>query len=204
MLLLAVKRCRVLERPRSCAGISRFHAWVVRDTQRMALTQQLARVTPQYLTQCRAAAAVSPDGNPDWDPPAGDTVDLDWAIWGLIGFCQRMRIEDPCIQVLTRSISGDSDGVEFLDHPGVYDGFDAPPAVLAPAVVAEVARELSALDVGEILSGLSVDPLTAAEACGFRGFNGHPREYLVEHFGLLQSFYLIAGRRGLAVLTWTD
>ncbi|MFD5503912.1 DUF1877 domain-containing protein [Streptomyces sp. NPDC127061] len=171
----------------------------------MALTQQLARVSPQYLAQCRAAAEVSPDGNPDWDPPAEDTVDLDWAIWGLIWFCQRMRIEGPCVQVLKRSISGDPGGdIEFLDHPGVYDGFDSPPALLAPAAVAEVARGLAALDIGEVLSCLPADHLEAAETCGFRGFNGHPREYLVEHFGLLQSFYLIASRRGLAVLTWPD
>ncbi|MFJ7497941.1 DUF1877 domain-containing protein [Streptomyces sp. NPDC097727] len=171
----------------------------------MALTQQLARVAPQYLVQCRAAAAVSSDGDPNWNPPAEDTVDLDWAIWALIWFCQRMRIEGPCVQVLKRSISGDPGGdVEFLDHPGVYDGFDSPPAVLAPAAVAEVALELAALDVGEILSCLPPDPLAAAEACGFQGFNGHPREYLVEHFELLQSFYLIAGRRGLAVVAWTD
>ncbi|MFD5871365.1 DUF1877 domain-containing protein [Streptomyces sp. NPDC060322] len=171
----------------------------------MALTQQLARVTPQYLARCRAAAEASPDGDPDWDPPVEDTVDLDWAIWGLIWFCQRMHVEGPCVQVLERSISGDPGGdAEFLDHPGVHDGFDSPPALLAPAVVAELARELAALDVDDILRCLPADHVEAAEACGFRGFSGHPREYLVEHFGLLQSFYVVAGRRGLAALTWTD
>ncbi|QIP83476.1 DUF1877 domain-containing protein [Streptomyces sp. Tu 2975] len=171
----------------------------------MALTQQLARVSTQYLTQCRAAAAMSPEGDPEWDPPAEDTVDLDWAIWGLIRFCQRMRTESPWIQVLERSISGGPGGdVEFLDHPRVHDGFDSPPALLAPAAVTEVARELAALDAGEVLNCLPADHSAAAEACGFRGFNGHPREYLVEHFGLLQSFYLIASRRKLAVLSWTD
>ncbi|WP_121188500.1 DUF1877 domain-containing protein [Nocardiopsis sp. Huas11] len=171
----------------------------------MALTQQLARVSPQYLAQCRAAAEVAHDGDPGWDPPAEDTVDLDWAIWGLICFCQRMRIEGPCVQVLKRSISGDPGGdVEFLDHPEVYDGFDSPPALLAPAAAAEVARGLAALDIGEVLTCLPVNDVEAAEACGFRGFDGHPREYLVGHFVLLRSFYLIAGQRGLAVLTWTD
>ena len=170
----------------------------------MALTQQLARVSPQYMAQCRAAEEVSHDGNPGWDPPAEDTVDLDWAIWGLIRFCQRMRVEGPCVQVLERSISGDpGDDVEFLYHPEVYDGFDSPPALLAPAA-AEVARGLAALDIGEVLACLPANHVEAAEACGFRGFDGHPREYLVEHFGLLQSFYLIAGRRGLAVVTWID
>lgn len=57
----------------------------------MALTQQLARVPPHYLDRCRAAAASSPDGDPRWDPPAGDTLDLDWAIWELLRFYRRMR-----------------------------------------------------------------------------------------------------------------
>ncbi|WP_328392369.1 DUF1877 family protein [Streptomyces sp. NBC_00390] len=171
----------------------------------MALTQQLARVSPQYLVQCRAAAARSSDGNPDWDPPAEDTLDLDWAIWGLIWFCQRMQVEGQRIRVLRRSITGDQGGdVGFLDHPEVYDGFDSPPAVLAPAAVAEVARDLAAMDVDELLRSLPEDRFAAAEACGFRGFDGHPREYLVEHFALLQGFYGIASRRGLAVLTWKD
>lgn len=116
-----------------------------------------------------------------------------------------MHIEGSCVQVLERSIAGNPGGdVEFLDHPGVYDGFGSPPALLAPAAVAEVARGLAALDVGKVLSRLPADHLEAAEACGFRGFNGHPREYLVEHSGLLQSFCLIADRRGPAVPTWTD
>lgn len=171
----------------------------------MALTQQLARVTPQYLAQCRAAAAMSSDGNPDWDPPEEDAVDLDWAIWGLIWFCQRMQIEEQCIQNLQRSIAGDSGGdVEFLDHPEVYDGFDAPPALLAPAAVAEVARDLATMDIDDMLSHLPADSFAAAEACGFRGFNGHPRTYLAEHFALLQSFYRVAGQRGLAVVAWID
>lgn len=171
----------------------------------MALTQRLARVSPQYLAQCRAAAEASPYGNPDRDPPAENTVDLDWAIWGLIWFCQRMRIAEPCVQVLKRSVSGDPGGdVEFLDHPEVHDGFDSPPALLAPAAVAEVARGLAALDIDDALTCLPANHLEAAEACGFRGFDGHPREYLVEHFGLLKSFYLIAGQRGPAVLTSTD
>ncbi|MFD9429211.1 MULTISPECIES: hypothetical protein [unclassified Streptomyces] len=76
--------------------------------------------------------------------------------------------------------------------------------VLAPAAAAEVACGLAALDIGEVLGCLPADHLEAAETCGFRGFNGHPHEYLIEHVGLRQSFYLIAGRRGLAVLTWTD
>ncbi|MFE7615256.1 DUF1877 domain-containing protein [Streptomyces sp. NPDC057496] len=170
----------------------------------MALTQQLARVSPQYLARCRAAAEAAPDGNPDWDPPAEDTVDLDWAIRGLIRFCRHMRVEGPCVQVLERSISGDPGGVEFLDHPAVHDGFGSPPALLTPAAVADVARGLAAPDVGEVLGRLPVDPSEAAGACGFRGFDGHPREYLVEHFGLLQNFYLVAARRGMAVLAWTD
>ncbi|MFF0738874.1 DUF1877 domain-containing protein [Streptomyces sp. NPDC004111] len=167
----------------------------------MALTQQLARVAPHYLEQCRQAAAVSPDGDPHWDPPHGDTLDLDWAIWELLRFYRRMRPDEQHIRLLQRAIDGDpGSSISFLDHPEVHDGFDAPPALLAPEVVTEVADGLAVMDIGPLLADL---PAYRAVG-GFSAFTGDPRGYLVEHFTLLQNFYRSAGKRGMAVVTWVD
>ncbi|MEU6343654.1 DUF1877 family protein [Streptomyces sp. NPDC046977] len=171
----------------------------------MALTQQLARVTPRYLEQCRQNAAASPDNDPQWDPPQDDTLDLDWAIWGLISFFRWAHVDTKHLDALDRSISGDnSSDVACLDHPEVYDGFDAPPALLAHTEVAQVADILNAIDLDQALSLLPSNSTEAAQACGFEGFNGHPRDYLVQHFTALRSFYNTAAQRGLAVVTWVD
>ncbi|MFI8232716.1 hypothetical protein ACIGDI_28195 [Streptomyces sp. NPDC085900] len=45
----------------------------------MTVTQQLARVPAEYLAACRKSAGTSTDGDPGWEPLAGDVLDLDWA-----------------------------------------------------------------------------------------------------------------------------
>ncbi|MGW7364139.1 hypothetical protein ACWGI8_12110 [Streptomyces sp. NPDC054841] len=93
--------------------------------------------------------------SPQWGPPECDTLDLNWAIWQLLLFYRRMQADEQHIRVLQRSIEGDPHGdIAFLDHPEFYDGFDAPPAHLAPAAVTEVARELAAMDIGPLLKSL--------------------------------------------------
>jgi hypothetical protein len=143
----------------------------------------------------------SSDGDPQWDPPAGDTVDLDRAIWELLWFCRRMEPDTRQIRVLERAIHGDPDStVPFIDHPEVHDGFSAPPALLAPAAVTQVAQELATKVVIPLLEKLP----DHRAAGGFSGFTGDPRTYLVEHFTLLQDFYNAASRQQLAVVTWID
>jgi hypothetical protein len=167
----------------------------------MALTQQLARVSLRYLEQRREAARISTVGDPQWDPPADDTVDLDWAIWELLWFYQRMQPDARQIPILQRAINGDSDSIiSFLDHPEVYDGFDAPPALLTPAAVSQVAGELATMDIGPLLEILPA----YREAGRFSRFTGDPRTCLVDHFALLRNFYSAASERGMAVVTWVD
>ncbi|MGK5450467.1 DUF1877 domain-containing protein [Streptomyces radiopugnans] len=171
----------------------------------MALTQQLARVSEAYLARCRRAAEAGPGGDPGWDPPEGDRVDFGWGIWHLVRFCQETGVEEEHIAVLRRSIDGDLGGdIAFLDHPGVYDGFTSPPALLAPAAVAEIARDLTRMNLGVLLDRLPANHTEAARACGLEDFTGHPRAYLAEHFRMLRSFYATASRRGLAVVAWID
>ncbi|MGH4034020.1 DUF1877 family protein [Actinomycetota bacterium Odt1-20B] len=171
----------------------------------MALTQQLARVSPQYLAECRRAAADSPDNAPCWDPPTDDTVDLDWSMWGLIRFLRSVPVDAVHTDVLNRSVSGDElDGVAYLDHVAFYDGFDGPPALLGPAAVAEVARGLAAIDMNQFLALLPADAADAAQVTGFGSFDGDLRAYLADHFSTLRDFYLAAAARGLAVVMWVD
>lgn len=167
----------------------------------MALAQQLARVSPQYLEQCRRTARLSPVGDPRWDPPADDTLDLGWAIWELLRFYRCMQPDARQIPVLQRAIDGDGDSiVSFLDHPEVYDGFDTPPALLTPEAVGQVAGGLASMDIGPLLETLPA----YREAGGFSAFTGDPRTYLIDDFTLLRTFYRVAVERQMAVVTWVD
>ncbi|MFI9227914.1 DUF1877 family protein [Streptomyces rimosus] len=171
----------------------------------MALTQQLARVSEAYLAQCRRNAAASADGDPEWNPPDEDVLDLDWAVWGLLRYCREADVACEWTAAVQRSIEGENaDSVRFLDHPEVYDGFGTPPALLAPPVVAEVARRLDAIDMDSLLRGLPADAASAAAVCGFGAFHGDLRKYLEDHVAALTDFYRGAARRGMAVVEWVD
>lgn len=173
----------------------------------MALTQQFARVSRTHPSDCRRAAAPdSPDGAPGWNPLPEDRLDTDWAIWGLLHHCRAAGGDARTAAVLDRAITGDAhEDVAFLDHPEVYDGFGAPPALLAPDAVTEVARALVALDLNAILAGLPASDPDAAGACGFgRGFTGDVRAYLTAHFDALRTFHREASRRGLCMVVWVD
>lgn len=178
----------------------------------MAVTQQLARVNLAYLEECRATAARTPNGSPGWSPPAADTLDTDWAVWGLVRVWPLLGGDPQHADTLRRSIDGEPDGtgpdIAFLDHDDVYDGFGRPAALLTPAAVAETAAALDALGVfalADVLGRLSgQDPREAAAACGFPGFSGDLVRYFQAHFDALGDFYRGAAHRRLAVVVWID
>ncbi|MFI6014744.1 DUF1877 family protein [Streptomyces sp. NPDC051243] len=172
----------------------------------MALTQQFARVTPEYLERCRASALDSPGAAPGWNPPPDDLLDTDWATWGLIAYCRSTGVDRDLIALLDRAVSGDLGGdIGFLDHDEVYDGFDGSPRLLGPAAVTDIARRLDHIDLDAVLAHLPTATDDAAAACGFgRGFRGDVRSYLVEHFRAMREFYRGAARRGQCVVVWTD
>ncbi|WP_354638101.1 DUF1877 family protein [Kitasatospora camelliae] len=169
----------------------------------MALTQQLARVSPEYLARCRRNAEDAPDGDPGWDPPAEDALDLNWAIWGLERYLRRVAADPVLVGAVERSCEG-TEVLRFLDHETVYDGFGDPPALLAPEAVAEVSRLLDAVDVDAMLARLPGDTEEAARMCGFDGFHGDLTAYLRGQFTALRDFHRGAADRGLAVVTWID
>ena len=171
----------------------------------MALTQQLARVSPAYLERCRESALDTPGAAPGRDPPDTDLLDTDWGVWGLLWYGRRTGADAGPIALIERAVDGDPGGnVGFLDHDEVYDGFGDPPQLLTARAVREVARGLDGIDLDTFLTGLPAPPAEAAEVCGFRGFDGDVREYLVRHFHALREFYREAGRRGLCVVVWID
>ncbi|MEU7419249.1 DUF1877 family protein [Streptomyces antibioticus] len=171
----------------------------------MALTQQLARVSVPYLDRCRDTALDSPGAAPGWDPPDTDLLDTDWGLWGLLWYGRRADADAEARALIQRAIDGDPGGnIGFLDHDEVYDGYGDPPRLLAPEAVRELSRGLDAIDLDAYLAALPASPGEAAEACGFGGFNGDVREYLVRHFEALRMFYREAAERGLCVLTWID
>jgi len=175
-------------------------------TQRMALTQQFARVTPEYLDRCRASALDSPGAAPGWNPPEDDLLDTGWAVWGLVRHCRRAGADAKVIAVLDRAVSGDPGGdVGFLDHDEVYDGFGDPPRLLTPAAVADIAEALDRVELDGVLAVLPASNAEAAAVCGFsRGFDGEIRSELTEHFVAMREFFRGAARRAQCVVVWVD
>jgi hypothetical protein len=178
--------------------------------QLMALTQQFARVTSEYLDRCRASALTTSGASPGWDPPVGDLLDTGWALWGLIRYCRSADTAPGVVALLDRAVSGDPDGnVGFLDHDEVYDGFGDPPRLLASAAVADISAALDRLQLGDLLADMPTSAEVAAVACGFgagfdAGFDGAVREHLTEHFVALREFYRTAARHTQNVVTWVD
>lgn len=172
----------------------------------MALTQQFARVTSEYLDHCRATALTSSGASPGWDPPDGDLLDTGWALWGLIRYWRSTGADPEVIALLDRAVSGDLDGnIGFLDHDDVYDGFGDPPRLLAPTAVADVSAALDRLRLGDLLADMPASTEVAAAVCGFDpGFDVDVREHLTEHFVAVREFYRTAARHTQCVVTWVD
>ncbi|MER7757207.1 DUF1877 domain-containing protein [Kitasatospora sp. NPDC097643] len=170
----------------------------------MAITQQLARVSADYLDACRRSAAESPDGDHQWDPPSADCLDLDWAPSMLERACELAQLDAVRLEALRSATDGDS-GIDlgFLNvglHAIAFFS-NSTPTALCPAEVARVATLLGEIDMRATLR--SVMDSGAGSTLGY-GFVGDPTEYLLEHFGALRRFYEEAARRGLLVVQWWD
>ncbi|MEU3408857.1 DUF1877 domain-containing protein [Streptomyces sp. NPDC006670] len=173
----------------------------------MAVTQQLARVPEGYLTACRQVAGASPDGDPHWNPPAYDVLDLDWAPALLKRFGEVAGLGEVHLDALRRAIDGDTAlDLGFLDsHPHAIAPFDAAPTGLGIAQVACVSKLLGEIDMPVLLAALPADERDAGSLLGQVGaITGGLRAYLLEHFNALRDFYLDAARRHLLVVLWWD
>ncbi|MFE7594142.1 DUF1877 domain-containing protein [Kitasatospora sp. NPDC057512] len=174
----------------------------------MAVTQQLARVPAEYLAACRQSANESPDGDPRWDPPPADCLDLDWAPAMLERACKLARLDGVHLDALRHATEGDTAiDLGFLNtHPHAIGPFGPVPTALSAVQVARVSALLGEIGMQAILTDLSNDHSNAASLIGHgaEGIIGGPTEYLLGHFRALHEFYEEASRRNLLVVLWWD
>ncbi|MFF8911444.1 DUF1877 family protein [Streptomyces olivaceoviridis] len=174
----------------------------------MAVTQQLARVSAEYLSACRQSADESPDGDPQWDPPSADVLDLDWAPALLERVSELASLDDVHHDAIRRATEGDTAiDLGFLNTPPHDIGPFGPPATaLSTAQVASVSELLRQIDMETVLADLPINDSEAASLIGHgaEGITGGPRKYLLKHFNALRAFYSEASQQRLLIVLWWD
>ncbi|MFK4122885.1 DUF1877 domain-containing protein [Streptomyces longwoodensis] len=174
----------------------------------MAVTEQLARISAEYLAQCRRSADASKDGNPLWTSPSADILDLDWAPSLLKRVCELGRLDDVHRSALRQALDGETAiGLAFLyTHPHVITPFGPAPTALSAVQAARVAELLGAIDFPALLAALPADEAEAAALIGNAADKivGGPKKYLLRHFNALREFYRGASQRQLFVVHWWD
>ncbi|MER7569054.1 DUF1877 family protein [Streptomyces sp. NPDC097941] len=171
----------------------------------MAVTQQLARVSAEYLAACRTRTEESFDGDHQWDPPTADCLDLDWAPAMLERACEIAGVGELHLAALRQATDGGvAMDVGFLNaHP---HAIGPAPAALEPLAVRQVSGLLREIDLQAVLAVLPLDMREAGALIGHgaEGLVDGPRTYLKDHFDALREFYAGASKRGLAVASWWD
>ncbi|MEU5115639.1 DUF1877 family protein [Streptomyces longwoodensis] len=174
----------------------------------MAVTEQLARIPAEYLAQCRRSADASKDGNPLWDPPSADILDLDWAPSLLKRGCELGGLDAVHQSALRQALDGETDiDLAFLStHPHAIAPFGPAPTALSAVQVARVAELLEEIGFPALLAALPADEAEAASLIGNGADKivGGPKKYLLRHFNALREFYRGASQRQLLVVHWWD
>jgi hypothetical protein len=173
----------------------------------VAVTQQLARVTAEYLALCRTRAEESSDGDHQWDPSEADCLDLDWAPVMLERACRFAGVSEVHLAALRQATDGGvAMDVGFLNaHPHAIGPFGPAPAALEPLAVRRVCGLLGEMDLQAVLEVLPLDiEAGALIGHGAEGLGDGARTYLMDHFEALREFYAGASERGLAVVSWWD
>jgi hypothetical protein len=174
----------------------------------MAVTQQLARIPAEYLAECRQTASASPDGDPRWDPPASDVLDLDWAPALLARLGEVSGLDEARLGALRQATEGDAAlDLDFLStDPHAIGPFGPVPTALSNAQVARVSEWLDQIDIHALLAALPTDEREAGCLIGHGADHiiGGLHEYLLKHFTALRDFYLDAAKRHLLIVLWWD
>ncbi|MEV6013210.1 DUF1877 domain-containing protein [Streptomyces sp. NPDC051976] len=174
----------------------------------MAVTQQLARVPVEYLASCRQSADASKDGDPRWDPPSADVLDLDWAPFLLERVCELGGLDDVHRKAFRQALDGDTSiDLAFLNtHPHAIGPFGPDPTALSAAQVARAAELLGQIDFPALLAALPTDEGDAGALIGNGADKivGGPNKYVLGHFNALRDFYHAASQRQLLVVLWWD
>ncbi|MER5546243.1 DUF1877 domain-containing protein [Streptomyces sp. NPDC002589] len=174
----------------------------------MAVTQQLARIPAEYLASCRQSADASTDGDPLWDPPSADVLDLDWAPFLLERVCELGGLDDVHRRALRQALDGETAiDIAFLNtHPHAIAPFGPAPTALSAVQGARVAELLGEIDFPALLAALPTDEAEAASLIGNGADKivGGPKKYLLRHFNAMREFYRGASQRQLFVVLWWD
>ncbi|MGW9431534.1 DUF1877 domain-containing protein [Streptomyces decoyicus] len=174
----------------------------------MAVTQQLARISVEYLADCRQSASESPDGDPHWAPQPADVLDLDWAPILLERACELAGLDDVRLDALRQATDGDSAiDLGFLNtQPHAIGPFGPAPTALSAAQAAHVCELLVDMSMPAMLAALPADDTQAASLIGYGADKivGGLRTYLLKHFNALREFYLGASQRHLLIVLWWD
>lgn len=174
----------------------------------IAVTQQLARVSAEYLASCRMRAAESSDGDHQWDPSAADSLDLDWAPAMLARVCEIAGVDDSHLAALRQATDGGVMlDVGFLNaHPHAIGFFGPTPTGLESKEVERVSDLLGDIDFRAALAALPSDDHVAGMLIGHgtEGLTRGPETYLRVYFDALREFYEGASKRGLVIVSWWD
>ncbi|GHG24570.1 DUF1877 family protein [Streptomyces hydrogenans] len=174
----------------------------------MAVTQQLARIPAEYLASCRQSADASPDGDPLWDPPFADVLDLDWAPFPIERICEMGGLGGVRRSALRQALKGDTAiDLAFLNTPPhSIAPFGSDPTALSAAQVDRVAQLLGQIDFPALLAALPPEEAEAAALIdnGADKIVGGPKKYVLGHFNALRKFYHAASQRQLLVVLWWD
>ncbi|MFE7112791.1 DUF1877 family protein [Streptomyces sp. NPDC057575] len=174
----------------------------------MAVTQQFARIPAEYLASCRQSADASPDGDPLWDPPSADVLDMDWLPFLIERVCDLGGLDDVHRSAFRQALDGETAiDLAFLNtHPHAISPFGPDPTALSAAQVARVAELLGQIDFPALLAALPTDETEAAALIGNGADQivGGPKKYLLGHFDAMREFYRGASRRQHLVVLWWD
>ncbi|MEQ4305387.1 hypothetical protein ABNF97_29070 [Plantactinospora sp. B6F1] len=169
----------------------------------MAVTQQLARLSPEQLARCRGSVEELDRLCSFELLSSSDYLDLDWAPAPLLGVFELARVGPPILAGLRRGLGGDTEvNPAYRDRPESVSGH--PVTALESDAVAEVAGLLGQAEPQTVLVALPEDAASARLSIGMRDFDGHPGPYLHRHLVALRAFYADAARRRLAVVLWWD
>jgi hypothetical protein len=169
----------------------------------VAVTQQLARLSPAQLAACRKSVEVLDQLCSFELLPPSDYLDLDWAPTPLIRACELAQVSTPILVALRRGLTGDAEiNPSYRDRKDTV--WQQPVMALEPDIVADVAMLFGQVEPEAALAALPVDATAALVSLGMPEFDVHPRPYLRRHLAALREFYAHAAQRRLAVALWWD
>jgi hypothetical protein len=173
--------------------------------QRMAVTQQFARIPATQLAACRQSVSALDTLCSFTSTPDEDYLDLNWwpiilrRAWELTGASAR------ALAVLQRGFDGDEEvNPAYRDHPNTI--WEHPVTALEPPQVGEVAEALRAVMPEAVHAVVPSNPDQIEAKLGklARDMIGDLAEQLAQQHTILRDFYTEAARRQLAIVQWWD